>query len=169
MTDWLKQHNIVSNWHLGSWLIIPCKYIICKIRERWVNIPQGLQLGAMVLVEKDAGKLWLHVSGRDGNYNSLKRLPIGRVCLLNDVRKMRYVLCLFKNLFHSRLRKWLANCSKLIITVLWSHLGRSLKPTDKAVVLAKLVHFNAIVGQLPALVTLVGQQHGGNALSISQH
>ena len=50
-----------------------------------------------------------------------------------------------------------------------SHLSGGLEPPDEAVVLAELVHFDAVAGQLPALVALVGQQHGGDALSVGQH
>lgn len=36
-------------------------------------------------------------------------------------------------------------------------------------VFAELVHFNAVVGELSALVALVSQQHCGDTLSIGQH
>lgn len=50
-----------------------------------------------------------------------------------------------------------------------SHLSRCLEPAHEAIVLAELVHFDGVAGQLPPLVALVGQQHGGDALPVRQH
>lgn len=50
-----------------------------------------------------------------------------------------------------------------------AHLCGGLKPAQEAVVFAELVHFDGIVGQLPPLVALVGQQHRGDALAVRQH
>lgn len=50
-----------------------------------------------------------------------------------------------------------------------SHLCWRLKPTNKAMVFAELIHFDAIVAQFPALITLISQKHSSNPLSISQH
>lgn len=58
-------------------------------------------------------------------------------------------------------------CGRYIMRL---HLGRGLEPAHKTMVLAELVHLDGVVGEhIPALVTLVGQQHRCDALSIGQH
>lgn len=64
-----------------------------------------------------------------------------------------------------RYKHWIGK----MFNILKSHLCWGLKPTNKAMILAELIHFDAVVAQFPALVTLVSQQHRSDALSISQH
>lgn len=65
---------------------------------------------------------------------------------------------------------WRGYLSISLIWNLWSsYLSWGLKPAHEPMVFAELVHFDAVAGQLSALVTLVGQQHGGDALTVGQH
>lgn len=89
------------------------------------------------------------------------------VLILSSYSQQELLARTSRNTLKCRHCKCLANIHTLL--TLWSHLSWGLKPPGKAMVLAELVHFDAIVGQLSALVTLVSQQHGGDALSVSQH